>query len=71
MKIIWLNNKQLNVLGTTAVLFPTVYGAQKKVYETKYEKKKASYEIKKQSVIRNIKVYIVLFTKPRIIFLFG
>jgi hypothetical protein len=38
MKIIWLNNKQLNVLGTTAVLFPTVYGAQK-IYETKYEKK--------------------------------
>jgi hypothetical protein len=23
------NNKQLNVLGATAVLFPTVYGAQK------------------------------------------
>jgi cobalt-zinc-cadmium resistance protein CzcA len=33
--------------GTTAVSFPTVYGAQKKVYETEYEKKKASYEIKK------------------------
>jgi hypothetical protein len=28
---------------------------KKKVYETEYEKKKASYEIKKQSVIRNIK----------------
>jgi hypothetical protein len=33
--------------GTTAVLFSTVYGAQKKVYENEYEKKKASYEIKK------------------------
>jgi hypothetical protein len=42
-------------LGTTAVLFSTVYGEKKKVYETEYEKKKASYEIKKQSVIRNIK----------------
>jgi hypothetical protein len=25
--------------GATAVLFSTVYGAQKKVYETEYEKK--------------------------------
>jgi hypothetical protein len=35
MKIIWLNNKQLNVLGATAVLFPTVYGAQKKFTKRK------------------------------------
>jgi cobalt-zinc-cadmium resistance protein CzcA len=38
MKIIF-PNKQLNVLGHNSGLFPTVYGAQKKVYETEYEKK--------------------------------
>jgi cobalt-zinc-cadmium resistance protein CzcA len=35
------NNKQLNVFGAQQRFsFPTVYGAQKKVYETEYEKEK-------------------------------
>jgi cobalt-zinc-cadmium resistance protein CzcA len=39
------NNKQLNVLAQQRFSFPTVYGAQKKVYETSM-KRKASYEKK-------------------------
>jgi cobalt-zinc-cadmium resistance protein CzcA len=45
------NNKQLNVFGAQQRFsFPTVYGAQKKVYETEYEKEKASYEIQKSKL---------------------
>ncbi|PKH68323.1 CusA/CzcA family heavy metal efflux RND transporter [Flavobacterium sp. ALD4] len=53
------NNKQLNVFGAQQRFsFPTVYGAQKKVYEKEYEKEKASFEIQKNKLSLEIsKVY--------------
>jgi cobalt-zinc-cadmium resistance protein CzcA len=53
------NSKQLNVFGVQQRFsFPTVYGAQKKVYETEYEKEKASFEIQKSKLSLEIsKVY--------------
>jgi cobalt-zinc-cadmium resistance protein CzcA len=57
MKIM-ANNKQLNVFwGATAVLFSTVYGAQKKVYETEYEKKKLVMKFKSKLSLEISQVY--------------
>jgi hypothetical protein len=47
MKIILSNNKQLNVLGATAVLFSNSLWSSEKVYETEYEKEKLVMKFKK------------------------
>ncbi|TDE05592.1 CusA/CzcA family heavy metal efflux RND transporter [Flavobacterium hiemivividum] len=53
------NNEPLKIFGAQQRFsFPTVYGAQKKVYETEYKKKKASFEIQKNKLSLEIsKVY--------------
>ena len=43
-----LNNQPLNVLGISqSILFPTVYGAQKRLYTAEFEKEKAKSELLK------------------------
>ncbi|UGS24900.1 CusA/CzcA family heavy metal efflux RND transporter [Flavobacterium channae] len=43
-----LNNEPLKVFGAQqSFAFPTVYGAQRKVYKAAYEKEKSSFEIQK------------------------
>ncbi|MBB1194369.1 CusA/CzcA family heavy metal efflux RND transporter [Flavobacterium sp. SOK18b] len=46
-----LNNQPLRVFGVQQrFAFPTVYGAQKKVFSSEYEKEKASFEIQKNKL---------------------
>lgn len=46
-----INNQPLNVFGIQQrFLFPTVYGAQKKLYTAEYEKEKAAFEIVKNDL---------------------
>lgn len=54
-----LNNIPLKVFGVQQKFeFPTVYGAQKKVYNSEYEKEKASYDIQKMKLsLEVLKVY--------------
>nr|WP_315256222.1 CusA/CzcA family heavy metal efflux RND transporter [uncultured Flavobacterium sp.] len=54
-----LNNIPLKVFGVQQKFeFPTVYGAQKKVYNSEYEKEKASYDIQKMKLSLEVsKVY--------------
>ncbi|UFH34827.1 CusA/CzcA family heavy metal efflux RND transporter [Flavobacterium acetivorans] len=53
------NNEPLNVIGIQQnFAFPTVYGAQKKVYTADYDKEKASFEMRKSKLSLEIsKVY--------------
>lgn len=54
-----VNNVPLKVFGVQQKFeFPTVYGAQKKVYNSEYEKEKASYDIQKMKLSLEVsKVY--------------
>ncbi|PZX93474.1 CusA/CzcA family heavy metal efflux RND transporter [Flavobacterium aquariorum] len=54
-----LNNVPLKVFGVQQKFeFPTVYGAQKKVYNSEYEKEKANYDIQKMKLSLEVsKVY--------------
>jgi hypothetical protein len=71
MKIIWLHNKQLNVLGATAVLFSNSLWSSEKVYKNDMKKEKLVMKFKKSNPLEISQVYNhCLFTKPRI-FLFG
>jgi cobalt-zinc-cadmium resistance protein CzcA len=46
-----LNNQPLRVFGVQQrFAFPTVYGAQKKVFSSEYEKEKANFEIQKNKL---------------------
>lgn len=50
-----INNQPLNVFGIQQrFLFPTVYGAQKKLYTAEYEKEKAAFEIVKNDVSNSV-----------------
>lgn len=49
------NNKALRVFGIEQTFsFPTVYGAQRKVYKSQWEQNKALYEIQKNKLILDI-----------------
>lgn len=49
------NDKALRVFGVEQTFsFPTVYGAQKKVYKSQWEQNKVLYEIQKNKLIFNI-----------------
>lgn len=51
------NDKALRVLGIEQTFsFPTVYGAQKKVYKSQWEQNKALYEIQKNKLVLAISV---------------
>jgi cobalt-zinc-cadmium resistance protein CzcA len=54
-----VNNEPLKVFGVQQKFeFPTIYGAQKKVYRSEYEKEKANYEIQKMKLSLEVsKVY--------------
>jgi len=54
-----LNNQPLKVFGAQqSFAFPTVYGAQRKVYSADYEKEKAGFEIQKNKLSLEVsKVY--------------
>jgi cobalt-zinc-cadmium resistance protein CzcA len=54
-----LNNQPLKVFGAQqSFAFPTVYGAQRKVYSAEYEKEKAGFEIQKNKLALEVsKVY--------------
>ena len=54
-----LNNLPLKVFGAQqSFAFPTVYGAQRKVYSAEYEKEKAGFEIQKNKLALEVsKVY--------------
>ena len=54
-----MNNEPLKVFGIQQrFAFPTVYGAQKKVYEAEFNKEKASFDIQKKNLTLEIsKVY--------------
>ena len=50
-----MNNQPLKVFGVQQRFsFPTVYGAQKKVYSSEYEKEKANFDIQKNKLSLNV-----------------
>lgn len=54
-----LNNQPLKVFGVQqSFAFPTVYGAQKRVYQAEFEKEKAGFELQKNKLMLEVsKVY--------------
>ena len=58
-----MNNQPLKVFGAQQrFLFPTIYGAQKKVYSAEYEKEKINFELQKNKLafgVSNLYYHIV------------
>lgn len=66
------NNQPLKVFGIQQrFAFPTVYGAQKKVYSTEYEKQKANFDIQKNKLsfgVSSLYYHIVYLQNQKVLY---
>ncbi|MFV5693200.1 CusA/CzcA family heavy metal efflux RND transporter [Flavobacterium sp. LT1R49] len=67
-----LNNEPLKVFGVQQrFAFPTVYGAQKKVYSAEYDKEKANFDIQKNKLafgVSNLYYHIVYLQNQAVLY---